>query len=77
MAKLTLSVDAQVVSQAKRYAREHGVSVSSMVQAYLAAVTKPSVPQRAKDTPILRRLRGSLKGVDIADYRKHLEEKYL
>jgi hypothetical protein len=38
MAKLTLSVDSRVVSLAKQYAKRRGVSVSNMVEAYLAAV---------------------------------------
>ena len=41
MAKLTLSVDERVASRAKRYAKQQGVSVSQMVEAYLEAVAKP------------------------------------
>ena len=31
---------------------------------------------RDSSPPILSRLRGSLKGVDVADYRRYLERKY-
>ena len=41
MAKLTLSVDSRVVSRAKQYAKRRGVSVSEMVETYLAAVAEP------------------------------------
>ena len=75
MAKLTLSVDGRVVSRAKRYAKQSGVSVSEMVEAYLAAVAEPSLPA-TPDAPILRSLRGSLKKADLDDYRKHLAAKY-
>ena len=75
MSKLTLSVDDRVVSRAKRYAKQHGISVSQMVETYLAAVDDHSAPAHP-DTPILRSLRGSLKKADLADYRKHLSAKY-
>jgi predicted HicB family RNase H-like nuclease len=41
MAKLTLSVDGRVVRRAKEYAKRRGVSVSKMVETYLAAVAEP------------------------------------
>jgi hypothetical protein len=75
MAKLTLSVDNHVVARAKQYARRRGVSVSEMVETYLAAVVEPSAPA-AGASPILRSVRGVLKKADIAEYRKHLAAKY-
>ena len=75
MSKLTLSVDEHVVSRAKRYAKQSGVSVSKLVETYLASVTGPSSP-KVRDTPILRSLRGSLKKADLKSYRKHLAAKY-
>jgi len=75
MSKLTLSVDENVIARAKRYARQHGTSVSGMVEAYLSTVTSP--PDRAaRRTPVLDALRGSLKKADIRDYRRHLSVKY-
>lgn len=75
MAKLTLSVDGRVISLAKEYAKVRGVSVSEMVEAYLAAVAGP--PSRATGrTPILQRVRGVLKHADIGQYREHLAAKY-
>jgi hypothetical protein len=75
MAKLTLSVDERVVSRAKRYAKLRGLSVSEMVETYLAAVADP--PSCATGgAPILRSVRGVLKHGDISDYRKHLTAKY-
>jgi hypothetical protein len=75
MAKLTLSVDERVISRAKQYAIHRGVSISEMVEAYLAAVAEP--PSRiAGDAPILRSVRGVLKNGNINDYRKHLAAKY-
>ena len=75
MSKLTLSVDPEIVSSAKRYARQHGTSVSRMVETYLGAVSKP-VRTNGKDTPALNLLRGILEKADIEDYRRHLASKY-
>jgi len=74
MSKLTLSVDKSIVSRAKRYAKRRGLSVSKMVEAYLAGIADPPVPADAP--PILRSVRGFLKHADPQKYRKHLTEKY-
>jgi hypothetical protein len=72
--KLTLSVEAAVIERAKRFAREKGTSVSRMVESYLELVSR--APGRSDEPPVLRRLRGSLKGVRADAYRRHLREKY-
>jgi hypothetical protein len=75
MAKLTLTVDNRVVSLAKQYAKRRGISVSKMVEAYLAAVAEP--PSLATGpAPILRSVRGVLKNGNIREYRKDLAAKY-
>jgi Family of unknown function (DUF6364) len=75
MSKLTLSVDDAVISRAKRYAKKQSVSVSKMVEAYLAAVAYPPTRVTA-DTPMLRAVRGILKKADVTDYKRHLANKY-
>ena len=72
--KLTLSVDREVIRKAKRLAKKRGTSVSRMVQTYLELVSR--APDPGTDPPVLRRLRGSLKGASVDDYRRHLREKY-
>jgi hypothetical protein len=62
-------------SGAKRYAKLRGVSVSQMVEAYLADVAKPASAVKST-APILRSVRGILKKADIEKYRKHLAAKY-
>jgi len=74
MSKLTLSVDPQVVAQAKLYAKQRGVSLSEMVETYLAAVSAPSLP--SKQPPVLSQVRGMLKSADVQDYKRYLEKKY-
>lgn len=73
-AKLTLSVDPKVIEAAKEYASETGTSVSQLVEDFLSAVAARRDPESA--TPVLARLRGSLRGVEVQDYRDHLAEKY-
>ena len=75
MSRLTLSVDGRVASRAKQYAKQRGMSVSKMVEAYLAAVAEPASPAQM-DAPILRALRGSLKKADMAEYREYSAAKY-
>jgi hypothetical protein len=72
--KLTLSLDPAVITRAKRYAKQRGVSVSAMVETYLAAVSQPV--GAAKAPQVRSRLQGVLKGADSVDYRRHLERKY-
>ena len=74
MAKLTLSVDDGVVSRAKQYAKLRGVSVSHIVEAYLAAVAAP--PSTSARAPVLGSVRGLLKHASVDQFREHLAEKY-
>lgn len=74
MSKVTLSVDENVVKRAKSYARRSGTSVSRLVERFLEVVT--SRPEEVEAPPVLRRLRGSLKGVRPSSHRRHLSDKY-
>ena len=75
MAKLTLSVDERVIGRAKKYARARGTSVSGLVEQLLDLAASGPAP-REVTPPVLARLRGALKGVDRAAYRRYLERKY-
>jgi hypothetical protein len=75
MAKLTLSVDDRVVTGAKQYAKLRGVSISEMVEAYLAVVADSHLAS-AGDSPVLRSVRGILKKAEVEDYHLHLATKY-
>ena len=80
MAKLTLSVDDEVVLRAKEFAKVHGTSVSEMVETYLNSVSHDS---RGDGQPslLLDSIRGILKEADLKDYRgqyrDHLAAKHL
>ncbi len=77
--KLTLRLDEELIRQAKEYAERRGKSVSRIVADYFALLNRASAMEGAGETPVVQSLRGVLRGssVDEADYRDHLEEKYL
>jgi hypothetical protein len=74
MPKLTLSVDEQVVKDAKRYAAARGTSISRLVERYLGLLSKP--PKSENPTPVLQKLRGAARGVPANAYRQHFDRKY-
>lgn len=74
MAKLTLSVDEEVVARAKKLAAQRGTSVSNLVERYLDQLT--SEPAAGDAPPVLSRLRGILRGADPSEHRRHLERKF-
>jgi hypothetical protein len=73
LTKLTLSVDEALVEKARAYSQRRGTSISKMVSRFLAAL-----PDGEEEyTPTVRRLLGILPPeTDIAEYHRHLEEKY-
>ena len=75
--RLTLRLDAQLVKDAKRYARQTGKSLSQVVTEYFSAL--PSLEAAPCElTPAVSRLKGVLAGTKLAvdDYRAHLEGKH-
>ncbi len=66
MSKLTLSVDDEVIRQAKAWAAKEGTSVSRLVERFLREASTPPASPGPGAVPVLRRLRGSLKGLDVA-----------
>jgi hypothetical protein len=80
MAKLTLTVDEQVIAKAKEHAAARGTSISALVEEYLNFIVNPPKPD--SPTPILDQWCGVLEGAypdaesAIDDYHRYLEEKY-
>ena len=77
--KLTLRLEAELIRSAKKHASIMGKSVSRMVADYFYLLDKKSLKGKQQITPIVKSLRGSLKGsgVDEKDYKNYLEDKYL
>jgi hypothetical protein len=77
--KLTLSIESDVIEQAKEYARQQHRSLSNLVENYLKLVTRKE-QQVDEIPPIVARLSGILPP-DAADnfreeYTDYLEKKY-
>ena len=71
--KLTLSVDDEVVKQAKRIAAEQGVSLSKLVEGFLRNLSSEHTSTDDMN-PVLKKLSGSVQVPPDFDYRKELEE---
>ena len=74
--KLTLRVNEELIKIAKRYASQHGVSVSQLVENYLKSL---AIEQNDPliQAPILQRLTGILpENISSDEYHQHLDEKY-
>tara|TARA_R110002072_G_scaffold32975_1_gene100113 strand:- start:763 stop:1017 length:255 start_codon:yes stop_codon:yes gene_type:complete len=80
--KLTLKLDKSVIEQAKQYAKEQQISLSRLIENYLASLTQKdkSNKKEIEITPLVKSLSGSIKAPDDFDYEnaKHdyLMEKY-
>jgi hypothetical protein len=74
--KFTVRVDAQIFRAAKKYAGQHGTTITSLVEAYFRSLDK--INQIPTETPILSEMTGSL-GIEVSleDYHAFLEDKYL
>ena len=74
--KFTVRVDVEVFESAKQYARQHGTTVTNLVEEYFRSLGRVSdIP---KETPILIDLAGSLRpDTSLDEYRTYLEGKYL
>ena len=53
--KLTLSLNAQVIENAKIYARENEISLSKLIEGYLRSVTKQNT-REVEITPLVQSL---------------------
>jgi hypothetical protein len=77
--KLTLKLDNDVISRAKKYAQERKTSLSKMIESYLDYVTKPE-PDDSDITPLVKSLSGVISLPEDYDYKKdrteYLVKKY-
>ena len=77
--KLTIKLNDDVISRAKRYAKHRKTSLSKMIESYLDSVTKPS-SKEIEITPLVKSLSGVITLTEDYDYKKdyadHLTSKY-
>lgn len=79
--KLTLTIEKEIIEQAKIYAKDQNRSLSDIIESYLKMLTKKEEKPGEKLNPIVESLKGSFKMPKDMDYKKELrsrlEEKYL
>lgn len=78
--KLTLSVNKETVEKAKRYAKQHGVTLSSLVERYLYVLTVDEKPDINEISPNVMELAGILKYDEQYSSKEKIRElkrKYL
>ncbi len=80
--KLTLKLDKAIIEQAKVYAKKNQVSLSRLIENYLASLTQKDKSNKKviEITPLVKSLSGSIKVPNDFDYEKakhnYLMEKY-
>jgi hypothetical protein len=73
--KLTIRISQDVLDGAKRYAREHGTTLTRLVTAYLERLDTTS--DTLDHAPLTRSLAGSLPSTaSRSEHREHLEQKH-
>ncbi len=79
--KLTLTIDENIISEAKKYAAHKRISLSKLVEFYFSSLTNSTINNAVKLPPITSALGGMVKNVKVANDRKVLEDalidKYL
>ena len=82
--KLTLSINKEVIKNAKLFSKKNGVSISRMVENFLkqSVNTHPEKTVANKDDlpPFLKKMHGAVKTNDKREYREvyrdYIREKY-
>lgn len=78
--KLTLSIDDDIIQQAKLYAKSRKQSVSKLVEEYLYSISQKSDAKMKNEeayAPIVSELLGMIKTDSNIDYKKVLEESLM
>ncbi len=76
--KLTLSIEREIIEQAKVYAKKTGRSLSDIIQSYLSILTQDI--QSSNLSPTTKKLKGSVKlpeDLDVkTEYTDYLSRKH-
>ena len=80
-AKLTLTIEQNLIVRAKAYARDQGRSLSDLVESYFKILTSTDYRVPDKFPAIIEELKGSFKAPDDFDYNQalinELQKKHL
>ncbi len=73
--KLTLTLEKEIIEQAKKYASDKGRSLSEMVENYFKYLTESKIEEVSKQfTPRVNKLRGVMKVNSKFDYKEVLDQ---
>ncbi len=73
--KLTLSLDKNVITRAKMYARHKNKSLSQIIEDYLKTIPVDEVETNfIKEIPVTRSLAGILKGKEEFDFKNEISD---
>ncbi len=79
--RITLTIEQEILEQAKKYANESGQSLSGIIEIYLESLSKKIAKNDIELTPLVKSLKGSFKAPENYDYQENisqsLSEKYL
>jgi hypothetical protein len=75
-AKLTLKLDKQVIEQAKKYAKEHGQSLSRMIENYLKLLTRKGAMDKTEEPQISDYVKSIPIKLDLPEVFDYKEEYY-
>ncbi|MEP0366384.1 MAG: DUF6364 family protein [Cyclobacteriaceae bacterium] len=73
--KLTLTIEEQVIQEAKVLAKSRGQSLSSMVENYFKALTQKEHKGNPVPESKIMQLRGIIKSKGPLDYKKIIEDE--
>ncbi|MBX7201677.1 MAG: hypothetical protein IT240_02040 [Bacteroidia bacterium] len=71
LAKLTLTVEKEIIELAKAYASQKGRSLSDLIESYLKTLVQKENDEPAL-SPNVRKLLGAIKAPKDLDYKKEL-----
>lgn len=74
--KLTLSLNKDVIQQAKVYAKEHNISLSFLIENYLQKIITEYKTDESTKGSIVNELSGIINLNTNDDYTDYLTEKY-
>jgi hypothetical protein len=70
--KLTLNVDKAIIEQAKEYAKTHKISLSQLVESYLASLVVHPKNAEIEITPLVKSLSGVIQLDEDFNYKEHI-----
>jgi len=76
--KLTLSLEVELIHQAKNYAKKNGKSVSQIVAEFFTVLSSKSIDNSVQARPVTNKLLGCMDNslLDKEDYQTYLLSKY-